>query len=539
MNILRLSHNIKVLLAALFFIQCATPMPPTGGEPDRTPPVILKTTPESGTVNFKGDTFEFEFSKYINRKSISNEITVEPDLGIKHSAKWKKKKLILKFENPLPDSTTIIITLGNNITDTRNNKLGSSVQLAVSTGNEIDGGSISGVVKDAKDGTSRADQDVLLYREPVNFDEKATYYAQTDTGGVFQFNYLKEGRYKVIMLNDRNRNKKWEQESEVARPFYKEWVDLEKGQADTLSMVYWSAPDTTQPELLAVGLQSSQKLRLRFSKEIIFTDSTEIQITDSLKQRSMEVVPINISEEDPFIAYGYSLNELSADSAYFIELKGIRDKSNNTAKTLDKSFMGSSKEDTTRQRIIAPKSEGAIYPDQPFIVEYATLITNPDIIDSVLVVKGEETIEEWPNITYKNNKLIISPEETWEDGVEYQFMVWEPEKNKRKLFRPEIWGSSSLGGINIMMQKADTSKVFNALIENEEVGIKIDTTFTKELLIDEIPAVNYKLTVFEDLNNNGKWDYGTIVPYQVPERYFIRNNLQVQKGFTVEVPVTF
>ncbi len=537
MKISKSNHNIKVLFFALLLMQCATPMPPTGGQPDRTPPIVLKTTPQSGTVNFKGDTFEFEFSKFINRKSISNQITVEPDLGIKYKVKWKRKKLILVFEKTMPKETTVIITLGNDISDTRNNKMGKSVQLAISTGNEIDGGSITGAIRNANDGKSRDGQGVFLYREPVNLDERATYYAQTDTGGVFEFNYLKEGRYKAIAVNDRNRDKKWSQNTETARPFYKEWVELEKGGTDTLKMMYWSEPDTTKPELLAVGLQSSQKLRLRFSKEIKFSDTTKIQISDSLKQQSMEVVPLNVSQDDAFIAYAFSLQELHPDSSYYMEIEGVSDKNGNEALNLESGFLGSSRADTTRQRIIAPKEDGFLYPDQSMIIEYAALITEPEILDSLLVIKGEESFENWPNLSYRHNKLVIEPDGEWEDGVEYQFMVWEPSKNKRKLFRPEIWGTSSMGGVEIIAPVGDSLTIFHAILENEEANIKIDTVFTKNLLIDHIPPVNYSISVFEDVNGNGKWDYGIAMPYNPPERYFYRDNIRVQKGFTVEVPI--
>ena len=172
MNSLKLMHHINVLVVGLLFVSCATPIAPTGGPVDKTGPAVRAMHPNSGTVNYSDDTFEFEFSEYLNRGSFEKALIIEPDLGIQYSIKWKKTKATVKFKNALPDSTTIILTLGAGITDLRGNKMGSPVKLAISTGDEIDNGEIVGIIKAATDGTSRKEQRVLLYREPLDLTKK-------------------------------------------------------------------------------------------------------------------------------------------------------------------------------------------------------------------------------------------------------------------------------------------------------------------------------------------------------------------------------
>lgn len=534
-----MTHHIKMLVAALLFVSCATPMAPSGGPPDKTGPSVTEMYPQSGTINFKDNSFEFEFSEFVNRASFVKSLTIEPDLGLQYDIKWKRKKAIVSFKNDLPDSTTIILTLGVDVADTRNNKMGTPVKLAISTGDEIDKGEIIGRIKNAKDGKSKVGQRVLLYRQPIDFSKKATYIAETDTGGVFRFNYLRDGKYQAIMINDRNQNKIWEKETETGLPFNREWIELEDDGADTLDVAYWFEADTLKPELQAVGLLSSQKLRLRFSEEIKFTDATNIQITDSLKNVFSEVIPLNISAQDPFIAFAFSLEALHQDSSYWIAIQGITDFSGNEAVGLEKSFKGSGQADTTQQRILTSNSRFGLLSTQAFEVEYAAPLTDPEILDSIVVVEGDVSFDDWPGITFENNKVTVPPQEKWIEGIDYQFMMWNPAQNKRQLFKPETWDPVDFGGIEVNVLSVDSTKVYNLSIVSTDEAFRIDTTFSGSYTLENIRSVPYTLTVYEDVNNNGKWDFGAIVPFVAPEPYYIQKDIKVQKGFTSEIIINF
>lgn len=69
------------LLISFALIYCATPVGPTGGPRDEKGPEILFTEPESGTTNFTGDEVLIYFDEFVNRNSINNNITIEPDFG--------------------------------------------------------------------------------------------------------------------------------------------------------------------------------------------------------------------------------------------------------------------------------------------------------------------------------------------------------------------------------------------------------------------------------------------------------------------------
>ncbi len=533
-----LLYHILVLVFFLVTYSCATPIAPTGGPPDKQAPRVLETTPLPGSTNFTGDTFEFQFSEFIQRSSVPANITVEPDLDLEYRLRWKKKKLSIQFTDPLPDSTTIIVTLGGNITDTRRNKMGKPIIVAVSTGNEIDEGTITGRIKEAESGRSADAVKVLLYREPIDFSQKATYQAETDTSGEFNFAYLREGVYKALYVDDRNRNKIWEEGREDAQPFSEEFITLGKAGSDTLDVLYITKPDTTEPKLLGVGMFSSNRLRLRFNENISVQEGASVSVLDSLNEEYSPGYVLYASQKDPFVAFAQTREALEATQEYSIQLTGITDAAGNVAIGSGIVFEGSNQADTTLQRIMRHETQNGIFPSQAVEITYAAPIQDPMITDSIVVVEGDVSFNDWPAIEIINNKLFIQPQGSWIEGLNYQFLVWNPLSRRRQLFTPEIWDEIQLGGLMIKSESSDSTQ-FSLLLENEKLGISIDTTFTDSLEIQSLAPVSYTIKVFVDENGNSKWDHGLPFPYEAPEPYYIQRGVQVRQGFSSEIILEF
>ena len=65
---------IFVLLSFILIIKCANQLPPSGGEVDKIPPKIEEVYPADGTVNFKDNYFELNFSEYVDKRSVRDAI---------------------------------------------------------------------------------------------------------------------------------------------------------------------------------------------------------------------------------------------------------------------------------------------------------------------------------------------------------------------------------------------------------------------------------------------------------------------------------
>lgn len=536
---MRLIHHINVLFAVTLLFSCAMPTSPTGGPPDKVGPNLENTNPKTGTVNFEGKKFSFEFSEFVNRSTFEKEINIEPELGIEYSVKWRRKTATVEFKDQLPDSTTIIITVGGNTTDTRNNKIGAPIQLAVSTGDDIDKGEITAQIKNATTGKGQTGITVLLYRTPADFSKPATYSAEPDTGGVFKFGYLREGTYKAIAVNDRNRNKIWDRKSEISRPFNEEFIELSDNGKDTVDVAYWFNADTLKPKLQAVGLLSSQRLRLRFGEEVRFTPETSISINDSLGNEYTNVFPLYVPETDPFLAFAYARDPLQANTSYTINFRGITDPSGNEGIGLEESFIGSDQEDTVSQDILSFNGQNGIFPNESLVVDFIRPIVQQEVIDSTVVIEGDVDFKNWPNITVQDNKLTIPPQENWLEGADYRFLIWNPKTRRRQLIDPDIWDLASFGGIEIDVNSVDSTDQFRLQLFDDKNTYSIDTTFTDFLALEDIPPIKYTLVIFMDTNGNGVWDYGSVDPYVKPEPYYIQQNINVQQGFTSELKIDF
>ena len=528
---------ILVLVGALL-ASCATPTSPTGGPADEEGPEIIRSEPETGTTNFRGQSITLHFSEFVERSSLNQAIVLEPDIGISYNIDWGRKSAEVVFESQIPDSTTLILTVGTDLTDTNNNGMSSPKKIAVSTGSEIDEGEIMGKVIDATTGKGSEGKRVLLYREPYDLTKKADYIASTDTSGQFQFSYLPQGKFKLFWVDDRNRNKVWDPQQERAQPFKKEFVTLEKGGKDTLGTLFSTSVDTTKPTLQGVGLFSSNRMRMRFSEDIILSDSANIVITDTLGNEYSPAWPLYIQPNEPYILFAHSRDSLASEASYSISTTGIFDGSENPVADYTDSFTGSAQEDTTQQRIIKRNTVSGYYPGEPFKITYAKPIDESAITDSLKIVEGDSLIDSWPNVDTEQNMLRINPIEQWKDGVEYEVRVWDPAVEDYRKFDPEIWYSSQMGSLNIMMEDS-TLKNLRLRIENEESGFERDTLFTDQIEIDNLPPLSYKLTVYHDENTNGRWDYGQVDPYVKPESYYIRKQVPVEKGLTGDLTIEF
>lgn len=522
----------------IFYVSCATPTTPTGGPPDEEGPTITRSEPETGTVNFDGNSIILHFSEYVDRGSLNQALVIEPDIGLEYELDWGRKSVSIEFDQELPDTTTLIVTVGTEFRDVNNNEMAQPYKIAVSTGPEIDEGKIFGRIIDAESGEGEDGQRVLLYREPFNFDEKADYIASTDTSGMFQFSYLSDGTYKAIWVEDRNRNKIWEPDQERAQPFSREFIELEKAAEDTIGTVYAISVDTTRPALQGIGLFSSQRMRMRFSENIKIADTTEITVNDTLGNSYSNAVPLYIPPNDGFILFAHSEEALAEEETYTLDINGLTDEAGNSLANITQTFTGSAQEDTTNQRIIKRTTTSGYYPTEPFKITYARPIENNVIRDSLKIVEGDSLIENWPNIEINYNVLSILPDKQWRESTKYEVRTWDPQVEDYRTFQPEIWHDSQMGSLNIML-KDSTMENVQLRIENDESDFVRDTTFAGEVEITSLPPLNYKVIAYHDPNENGRWDYGEVEPFSKPEPYFIQRRVPVREGFTGDLTIEF
>lgn len=529
------------LITLVIAVSCATPIAPTGGPPDREGPVVVETTPEVGTTNFSGDEVRFTFDKFVERNSVRQNVSIEPDLAIPFEVNFRRKTAIISFEDELPENTTLVVKLGLDVTDTQRNKMKSSFDLAISTGDILDDGVVKATILDAETGVGESGRRVFLYREPVDFSSRANYSAQTDTAGVVEFGYLSEGEYRAFWVNDVNRNRIWERQREAAQPFSVENFTLEQNGEFDLGTLFVSIPDTVSPIMEGVGLLSERRLRIRNSEEVEWETNAFITVEDTLNNSFTTAYPLYKQESDPTVFFAESEQPLPEAQYFTVVPNHFSDLAGNPLQVNVDPFEGSSEPDTSALRPISHNSQSGLFPYESLEITYSKFIDDDTISDSLLVFEGDQMFEEWPNFEIVRNILRISPQDSvWESGLRYEVRVWDPWESEYLRINPEIWQRNQLGSIEFTVDNGRDELPLRLKVEDVDRSIVVDTTFTGAMIeIENLPPLQYRAILFQDLNENGRWDSGNVDPFIKPEPYTVQRTIPVREGFTSEVELIF
>ena len=107
---------IYIVFIALL-ISCAKISSPTGGPRDRTPPVVVESSPPNATKNFKGDKIEIVFDEYVVLDNINEKFMISPPMKKKPRVIVRGKGVNVEFEEKLKDSTTYTLYFQDAIRD--------------------------------------------------------------------------------------------------------------------------------------------------------------------------------------------------------------------------------------------------------------------------------------------------------------------------------------------------------------------------------------------------------------------------------------
>ncbi len=236
-------RNIRyiILISTVLLVACAKQAMPSGGAKDDVPPRVLGTRPESGTLEFCEKQFVLDFDEYIVVKDADNNVLISPPLATKPEFTTKGHSLVVKLKDTLAANTTYLFQFKEAIADYNEGNLLSSFEYVFSTGDSLAGQTLRGTVLDAQTLSPRKEAiSVMLYNESqmelvmaaynsalaktkqtehqkdsVSTDSTAkavpdkvapTYVTRADKQGNFQFNYIAEGTYYVVALEDGDKN---------------------------------------------------------------------------------------------------------------------------------------------------------------------------------------------------------------------------------------------------------------------------------------------------------------------------------------------
>jgi hypothetical protein len=217
MSISSSANRTAVLLLWLGVAGCAQISSPTGGPVDEDPPEVLAMTPPTDEVEARPGSLRILFDEFVSLKSAQQQLIISPPISKRPTIKVRGKEVRVEMDpNAFEDSTTYVFSFGGGIVDLHESNPALDLNWAFSTGSEMDSLELKGRVTDRMSGGAMEGLRVLLFQEPIELDSilAGTLPAAigvTDATGLFRIDYLKDGQFFALVLDDANANYRWDE----------------------------------------------------------------------------------------------------------------------------------------------------------------------------------------------------------------------------------------------------------------------------------------------------------------------------------------
>ncbi|HIX02916.1 MAG TPA: Ig-like domain-containing protein [Candidatus Odoribacter faecigallinarum] len=207
-----------IMVVALCIYACANRGYPEGGPKDETPPQVVEEVPLSYTTNFKAKRVNIYFDEFVQLNDINNKFIFSPPVKKDPKVSLKGKYVQVAIPDSLRENTTYSLDFADAIVDNNESNPLGFYRYVFSTGERIDTLELGGTVVNAESYEPVMGVLVALYEkqgDSIPLKELPDYIARTDSSGNFRLTNLREGHYRVMAIEDANRDKMYAPESEM------------------------------------------------------------------------------------------------------------------------------------------------------------------------------------------------------------------------------------------------------------------------------------------------------------------------------------
>lgn len=536
---------------------CATPVAPTGGPPDRTPPAVIATEPEAGATRVTPAAVLFEFSEWVDEASFARAFSITPALQGRLAFDWGRRSVRVVFPEALREQTTYVITLDTNLRDANGVALSEPFAFAFSTGETIDRGRLAGRVVSPRTEEGIAAVDVFAYAAPDSLPPSPLpaapdYRTQTDPQGQFAFGYLSEQPYYVVALQDQNRNAQPDRgEAFAAPPRAVLLADtsaatllpdstsaatlLPPGSASAAADPVWfiTRIDTTPPALQRATPLSERRFDLRFSEPVALlpADTTAWTLRDTVTGATVAARPYQ-TLDDPFTVH-LETDALPA-RPFALRWHALADTSGNAPHPADVVLTPATGADTLALRfrgylpdtltasadgvyLLPPRTEATLRFNQP--VDSTTLRALVRVADTTGAALPYRVRARTDGTTYELRPVAGSAGAPFVVTLGGPPLVPPDTTYERRFAAVTADDLGEITGIALAPDSADvlvvelfraselTSTPYRSAIRNGPGPFRFEA----------LPPGLYRLRLFVDSNRDGRWDGGRLAPYLPPE----------------------
>ncbi len=548
----------------LLFTRCANQGMPTGGPRDSIPPFLVETSPVMRGTHFSGKEVRLTFNEYIIPDKVSEALVVSPPLSKRPSVRTKSRSLIIAFNEELKPDVTYSMDFKNSIVDNNEQNPYLGLRLLFSTGESVDTLRVAGMVKDAQKLEPFDKIMVMLYsnlNDTAVVRTKPDYIARTDQRGLYLFDNVKQGTYRMYAVNDANSNLMYDAGAE-------EFAFCD-------SLITPSAQFVAEPDTLAIGADS-----LLISGQTIFKpDPIYLRcFTEKIYEQYLDKSIRNTRQKCTFV-FGESvkdtlgiklLNHKSKDW-YILEHNSEIDSltlwlTDTLVTRMDtiQIELTYSQLDSARQSYLQKDTIPLIFTEKervdtrrrkkedeiPQLVEFMlsdNIKSNGFDLNSPIYIRVPEPVKNFDlsgirltkadDLTFTPLKITTYRDTTdwrtyridhqWEPGTAYVLEIDSAACvniygiTSQKMKKQFTTQKDDFYGKIILNLTSVGEKLLVQLLENsrdEKVIKTLETADERRLVFDYLAPAKYRVKIIFDSNKNGKWDPGDFSKSLQPER---------------------
>lgn len=485
----------------------------------------------------------------MNEQSVQKAFRVSPLLKDPLELDFRGKKLTVLFPSDLMPDNTYVITLSRELKDEHGVPLAEPVQIAYSSGENIDQGEISGTV--FGDGNFSVHLWKLDVDNPADsiFAKRPHFIADAADDGIFRFQFLGLGNYQLLAMDSRTAGLPL---NPGRMSYGLSWAkSINLGNKDKLTGTNMVMHTEPAPLRLLRGEWSGPDWgRLIFNQAL----PNEFEVR-SLSLTSESAVPVlAVYYRDPLnpsqlimlfpdsLPAGPSvvnLDQVSVGDSVWLEYGEL-------------SLRVPELYDTVSISWLNPKFEIKIIPERnqkpvlSFVLSDPVVI--PEELKSTLAFLASDSLEVDYSATIKSPlHFELNLGKGWKENETYSLKIFgagfKPafgisrldSVSEFKITTGEQMGYGSLIG-KVSGGVSDSLLVDALNIEKEPEKFTTVVNSSAEFKFVDIPEGKYTLMIYEDKNRNGKYSFGSAFPHN-PAEWFqvVSDTFEVRANWDKEI----
>ncbi len=514
-----LGKSLASFFLSLVIFGCASIQRPQGGPRDRTPPKLLKATPENMTRNFKAKEIVLDFDEFFKLTNSYSEISISPTPAKLPEYKVKKKSLIIDLKDTLEKNTTYVINFGKAIEDVNEGNVLKNFTYVFSTGLHIDSLSISGKVINNTTQERENNATVMLFtlkQDSLLFGKKRpTIFTTTDSSGNFTLNNLRPDDYRIYALKELVPNKIYDKDDELIA-FSKNNIHLTTDSSGILLKLFRQEPKKFR--FVDRRFDPDGKIFLSFNKKL---DTPSLKIIYPAALNDQKIV--NFSKTgDTALLFMKNMDFDSIRVAVFDKNKPLDTISLRKGRKESFTRLLSFQYNISYNGRLKPGTDLTVKTNLPIDTYDASLVSLKEDsaeVSNFNIQKDSSSTNNLFKINYR-----------WKENAAYTLTFAEgaftdiyADKNKlnQKKFQLDKANNYGLLTLNYSVPQAGKSYIVELLNDKKEI-VKTDV-ITKNTTIAYKNYLNGKYTVrvtYDD-NHDGKWSSGDVKKRLQPENIWV------------------